>query len=136
MDQAIEGLDRSDVGEQPEFFSHCEKPLFGSHFGCGVVVKSWIAHRGKEHRIGPQACTEGLFGERVACPVNGVGSAESVAVFNIMSESLTYCRHHIDALSRDFRSDTVAGENCYLEIHIVCLLCSIIYWGFVLRLSL
>ena len=96
--------------------------MLGAHLGRRVVVVLRVAHGREEHGIRLLANPERLFGERIAYLVDGIRPAKGIRICYLMAEFLAYGIHYIHTLDRYLRSDPVAGQNCYFEIHVVYVL--------------
>ena len=123
VQETFEGLHRTDVGKQPEFFSHGEESLFRSHFRGGVVVEPKVPHGCEEDGIGILASLEGLFGEGVTHLVDGLGPADGLSVGHLMPEFLSDGIHDSHTLYHDLWSYTVAREDGYFKFHISEVFC-------------
>ena len=112
MKEAIERLDRADISEKPQSLSHCQKPLFGAHRGCWVIVKFRVAHGREKHGIGIHADSESLFRKRVAGLFYGIYLADGVFIGDLMAELFTCGIHYGHALHGYLRPDSVARKYC------------------------
>ena len=119
MHQAVEGLHGTDVGIEAQLLAHGQQSLFGTHLGRGVVVELRVAHAGKEHGIGSLARLEGLFGEGVAHLVDGMSAAKRFLVSHLVAELLGDSAEHRHALLHNLGADTITGQDCNLQFHIV-----------------
>ena len=48
---------------------------------------------------------------------DAIRTAQRIFVAYFMSKFLTHSRHHVHALNRDFRTDSVAWQYSYFKIH-------------------
>ena len=119
MYEAVESCHRTDIGIKAELLSHGKKSLLRANLGCRVIVKLRVAYTGEEHSVCLLAHLKGLLRERVAHLIDGVCSAESLLVRHLMSELLCHGVHNGNALLHYLRADTVAGQYCNLEFHII-----------------
>ena len=49
--QRREGLDRPEVGVEPELLAHCEQTLLRTYLGCRIVIVARVAHGPEEDCI-------------------------------------------------------------------------------------
>ena len=120
VDEPCESLHGPYVGKEPQPLAHGEQPLLRA-YTCGrVVVELGVAHGGEEHRVGVHARGEGLFGEGVAHPVYGGGSAERGGEADVVGKPLCHGLDHCHSLLHNLRPYAVARQYCYVEFHIAC----------------
>ena len=110
MQQALKGLDRTDVGKEAQFLTHGKQALLRTNLGCGVIVKFGITYRGKKHSISLLASLESLLGEWVTHLIDGMGTAKGFLVNHFVAELLSNCRHHSHTLLHNLRADTITGQ--------------------------
>ena len=119
VDEAVERLHGTYVGIEAQLLAHGQESLLGTHLGGGIVVELRVAHAGKEHGIGLLARLERLFGEGVSHLVDGMGAAECFLVTNLMAELCGHCAEHGHALLHNLGADSVTGQYCDFQFHIV-----------------
>ena len=76
-----------------------------------------MTHSGEEYGVGLLAYAKRLFWERVAYFVDGIGTADSFGVGNVVIETFGYGIHYGHTLCHDFRTYAVAWENCEMNVH-------------------
>ena len=119
MQQAFEGLHRTDVGEQTQLLAHSQQTLLRAYLSGRVVVELRITYGREEHSVSLLADLEGLFGEGIAYFINCVRTTEGVSVMYLMTKFLTNGAHHLHTLHGDLRADPVAGKYCDIQFHLV-----------------
>ena len=119
VEQGGKRLHRAYVGEETELLAHGEQALFRAHLGGGVVVVFGVAHGGEEHGVGLLARFECLFRERIAAGVDGRCAYKGFAESDFVTELTANSRHHGYALRGNLGADTVTGQYCDVEFHIV-----------------
>ena len=121
VQQAFEGLYRTDVRKQSEFLAHRQQSLFGTHLRRRVIVVLRIAHRREQHGICLPTNTKRLFRKRIAGLIDGIRPANRIFVTHPVTKPLTHGTHHLHSLHGDFRPDAVACQYSYFKIHILFL---------------
>ena len=122
MYQTVKCLNGADICVKSQFFAHAQQALLRTNLRCGVIVILGITDGGKQHRVTLHACLESIIGERVAHQVDGVRTADCLAVLNLVSELAGYGVYHCHTLLHYLGADTIAGQYCYLKFHNVSIL--------------
>ena len=120
--QAVEGLNRTDIGKQTQLLTHSQETLLRANLSGWVVIELRVTNAGKEHSISIHTGLESLLGEGIANLVNSMGTTKSLLVRNLVSELLGYSTHNGYALLHNLWSDAITGQNCNLKLHILVLL--------------
>ena len=111
MQQAIEGSHRANICKEPQLLPHSQQSLFRAYLGRGIVVVLQVAHGSKEHGVGTHAGLVGAVGIRVANSFDGVGTADSLFVLELVSALLGYGIEYSHTLFHNLGAYTVAREN-------------------------
>jgi len=112
VDEAVEGLDGTDVGKEPELLAHGEETLFGAYLCGGIVVELRVADGAEENGVALHAELMGLGGIRVANGIDGMSATNAVIVMELMAVLLTDGFGDLEGLAGDFGTNAVARENC------------------------
>ena len=110
VEQALECLHGTDIGEESQFLTHRQQSLLRTHFCCRVVVELRIAYSSKENCVSLLTCLESLLGEWVSHLVDGISTDEGFLVLYLVSKLLCYCVHHSHSLSHYLRTNAVARQ--------------------------
>ena len=117
MQQTVEGSHRTDIGKESEFLTHGQQSYLRTNLSRGIVVVLQVAYGSKEYGIGPHTHLVGGIGIRIAHLVDGVSTTDGLFVLKLMSTLLGYRVEHSHTLFHDLGSDTIARQNCNLQIH-------------------
>ena len=98
VDEAVEGLDRADVGEQAKFLAHSQQPLLGTHLGGGVIVELGVTYGREEHCVSLHTGLESILGEGVPNCIDGCGAADCVLESHLMTEFGANRAHYVNTL--------------------------------------
>ena len=109
MEQALEGLHRTDIGKESEFLPHGKQALFGTDGRSGVIVVLGIAHGSEEHCVGLLTCIESILWEGVAHHIDGMGTANGFFILYLVAELLCHGIHDGHALGHDLGAYAIAS---------------------------
>ena len=119
MHETVECGYRTYICEETELLTHCKESLFRANLCSWVIIKLRIANRSEKHSIGFLTSLEGFLWEWVANFINGMGTTECLFITNFVSELLSYGVHYGNTLLHYFRSDTITGQYCDFQFHII-----------------
>ena len=121
--QAVERLNGTYIGKEPQFLTHSQQSLLRPHLSCRVIIELGITDTGKKHSISIHTGLEGFLREGITHLIDSMGTAKSLLIGNLVSELPGNSTHNSYALLHNLWTDTVTGQNCNLKLHILVLLC-------------
>ncbi len=112
------GDGRAQVGEAAEGLADLEQAGFGALVG-GEGVELVVADGAEEDGVGLERGFEGRGGERRAGGGDGYSAEEEWGEGEVVAAELGDGFEDVDGFVGDFGADAVAGEDGYLETHLL-----------------